>query len=70
MSTAVPAAESDLRPLEPDVFRERLSGGRSLSFRAASIAAGEEQDMLWPWLAVACIGCLLSEIVALKRFRT
>lgn len=69
LATAIPAEESDLRSLEPSVFQERLAGGRTIHYRAAT-SEGEERDDLWTWLAVACAGCLLGELIALKAFRT
>ena len=51
------------------MFSERLAGGRGVHFRAAT-AEQEERDDLWVWLAVACVVCLLGEVVALKMFRT
>jgi hypothetical protein len=69
VAAAVPADESDLRPLDPAVFGQRLAGGRAIHYRAA--AGGEEgRDDVWVWLAVACVACLLGEVVALKSFRT
>jgi hypothetical protein len=69
LAAAVPPEESDLRSLEPAVFRDRLAGGRTLIYRAAADEAEERQD-LWVWPAVACILCLLGELVALKAFGT
>jgi hypothetical protein len=68
--TAIPAEESDLRTLSANVFLERLSGGRSVRFRSVRSASGDENDELWTWLAIACMTCLLGEVVALKVFRT
>ena len=69
-AAAVPPEESDLRPLDPAVLTERLAGGRKVSYRSAAGEGEEPQDRLWTWLAVACVGCLLGEVVALKMFRT
>jgi hypothetical protein len=69
-AAAVPADESDLRPLDPQVLTGRLAGGRAIHFRAAAADDAEERDRLWAWLAVACVGCLLVEVLALKLFRT
>jgi hypothetical protein len=70
VAVAVPPEESDLRPLDPAVLTERLAGGRQVSFRSAAGDGEEQQDRVWTWLAVACVGCLLGEVVALKMFRT
>jgi len=52
------------------VLTGRLAGGRQVSFRSAAGEGEEPQDRLWTWLAVACLGCLLGELVSLKLFRT
>jgi hypothetical protein len=69
-AAAVPADESDLRPLDPQVLSERLAGGRPVYFRSATSDDADEHDRLWVWLAVGCLACLLSEVVVLKLFRT
>jgi hypothetical protein len=69
VAAAAPAEESDLKALDPSVFQGRLSGGRSLHFRSAAGIEAEARDSLWIWLGVACVICLLGEIVALKLFR-
>jgi Aerotolerance regulator N-terminal/von Willebrand factor type A domain len=67
-AAVIPPTESDLRPLEPGVFQGRLAGGWRIHFRAA--AHDEERpDDLWVWLAVACLGCVLSEMLVLKACR-
>ncbi|HEX3998841.1 MAG TPA: BatA domain-containing protein [Pirellulales bacterium] len=67
-ASEIPAEESDLRPLDPSVLKTRLAGGRNVDFRTAD-AAGHSADDAWTWLAVACVGCLLSELVFLRIFR-
>jgi hypothetical protein len=69
VAAAIPAEESDLRPLDPGVFQGRLAGGRTIHYRSAA-SAEEKRDTLWIWLAVACVACMLGEVVALKAFRT
>jgi hypothetical protein len=69
VATAIPSRESDLRAIEPNLIQERMAGGRAVHYRVAS-ADDEERDSLWSWLAVALIGCLLGEVLALKVFRT
>jgi hypothetical protein len=66
-AVAVPPEESDLRSLDPQVFQGRLAGGRRIYYRAAA-GEGERHDDLWVWLAVACIGCMLGEVLMLKAF--
>lgn len=61
--------ESDLRALEPEVLQHRLAGTRRVHVRQAT-GASEATDDWWTWLAVACVVCLLGEVVALKWFRT
>jgi hypothetical protein len=70
IAATLPAAECDLRTLSAEVFRDRLSGGRDIQFRTATGGDAEERDTLWNWLAMACIACVVSEIIALKAFRT
>lgn len=67
---ATPPEEADLRPMDPKVLTERLAGGRQIAFRSASGETDEQQDRIWTWLAVACVVCLLGEMLALKLFRT
>ena len=66
----LPAEESDLRTIGADVFKDRLSGGRNIEFRSALNDRQQEQDTLWIWLSIACVGCLLLEIATLAWFRT
>jgi hypothetical protein len=70
VGTAIPAVESDLRPLAAEVFQDRLTGGRDVHYRSAAPSGREERDTFWNWLAITCVACLLSEIAALKLFRT
>ncbi len=67
--TAIPDEESDLRSLTEDVFVGRLSGGRQLQFSAGIGGDQQTQDVTWVWLAAACVGCLLAELLTLKLFR-
>jgi hypothetical protein len=70
LASAAPAREeADLSPLDPGVLEGRLSGGRSVEFRLSS-EKDKPVDELWKWLAVACVGCVIGEIVALKLFRS
>ena len=67
-ASGVSAEESDLRPLDASVLPERFGGGRAVSFH--SVSGDEERDIWWSALAVACVVCLLGELLALKAFRT
>jgi hypothetical protein len=67
-ASEIPPEESDLTPLDPQVLKKRLAGGRNVDFRAAD-AANHPSDNAWTWLAVACVGCLLAEVVFLRLFR-
>jgi hypothetical protein len=66
---AVPAAESDLRTLSSDVFRDRLAGDRNVSFRSATGSDEESTDTLWSWLALGCVLCVVGELTVLKAFQ-
>ncbi len=69
-AAAIPAVESDLRPLAAEVFQDRLAGGRDVHYRSAAPSGRDDRDTFWNWLAIACVACLLSEFAALKLFRT
>lgn len=69
VAVATPPEESDLRPLEAEVFEGRLAGSRSVQFRAV-VGMEEEKDSLWTWLVAGCVLCLCGEILSLKYFRT
>jgi hypothetical protein len=70
VATAVPADESDLTTLASSLFTERLAGGRNVQYHAADRDDAAPRDELWTWLAVACVGCLIGEVLGLKLFRT
>jgi hypothetical protein len=65
----LPPDEADLTHLDPELIRTRLAAGRQLHFRSAQ-QEEESKDTHWTWLAVACAGCMLVELVALKMYRT
>jgi len=69
MALHVPAEESQLERLPPQVLTGRLAGGRALHYRGAS-GEGQSRDDLWKWLAAACAVALLGELAALLAFRT
>ncbi|MGQ0635963.1 MAG: BatA domain-containing protein [Planctomycetaceae bacterium] len=66
LAAAIPAAESDLRTLSGRVFQERLAGGRHVVFQSATGSPEDERDTSWTWLAIACVTCVLGEVVALR----
>jgi hypothetical protein len=70
LAAAVPAEESDLRAIDPEVLRGRLAGDRAVQYRAAGAGISENRDELWTWLAAACACCMLAELLFLRRFRT
>jgi hypothetical protein len=65
----VPAEESQLESLSPQVLKERLAVGHRVYFSSAAVEE-ERRDDLWSWLAVACVVCLLGEMVSLVAFKT
>jgi hypothetical protein len=67
-ASEIPPEESDLTPLDPEVLKKRLAGGRNVDFRTAE-SGSHLADDAWTWLAVACVGCLLAEVVFLRMFR-
>lgn len=68
-AAVVPAEESDLRTLPPDVLTDRIAAGRPTTFRGVA-SRREKNDDWWVWLASLGVCCLLVEVVALKAFRT
>jgi hypothetical protein len=69
LATAAPAITSDLQSLDPDVLKTRLAGGRSISVHSAD-DENEHRDNLWCWALVVCCGCLLTELLVLRGFKT
>ncbi|QDT93658.1 vWA domain-containing protein [Gimesia algae] len=70
MAVALSPEESDLRSLAPEVFQQRLAGERTVQFHSVESTDGNETDLIWTWFAIACLLCLMGELVALKLFRT
>lgn len=68
-ASAIPAAESDLRCLDVASIKKDFASAGKIDVRSATDEE-DARDSLWVWLAVACIGCLLLELVALKVLRT
>ncbi|MHC4398161.1 MAG: BatA domain-containing protein [Planctomycetota bacterium] len=69
LAVAVPAEESQLEGLSPDVLRSRLAAGHDLYYHSTT-GEGDRRDDAWKWLAVACVFCGLGELAALLAFRT
>jgi hypothetical protein len=69
VSTGIPPEESDLRPLAPSSLKDRLAGGRTIHYRAAT-GESREQDDLWTWIGVGCVGLMLLELFVLRVFKT
>lgn len=69
LASSIPAEEADLATLASDVMTERLSGGRDVNYHSA-LSDNEPRDDLWSWLAVACVCCALSEVLALGLFKS
>ncbi len=65
----IPAEESQLEVLPPDVLTGRLAAGRAAAYHGA-IGESQQHDDSWKWFAVACVACILAEISALLIFRT
>ena len=69
VAVQIPAEESPLESLSPDVLKTRLASGLNIHCRAAS-DEGQSQDDFWKWFAAACAVCLLGETLGLLVFRT
>ncbi|HOW69108.1 MAG TPA: BatA domain-containing protein [Phycisphaerae bacterium] len=68
-ASVIPAAESDLRGLDVTSIKEGLATAGEIE--VCSAADGDDgSDFIWVWLAAACVGCLLLELVVLKVMRT
>jgi hypothetical protein len=69
MAVDIPAEESRLDSLPPEVLTSRLAAGRPAVYRGM-IDEGQRRDDSWKWFATACVACILGEISALLVFRT
>jgi hypothetical protein len=65
----VPAEESDLESLPPDVLKNRLAAGRKVYYCSATSEATGRDDA-WTWLLTACTVCMLGAIGVMLGFRT
>lgn len=69
IASTIAPDEADLRPIDPTVLQNRLSGGRQIQFRAASQTEDAWEDF-WVWLTLAGALCIIGELVVLRVFRT
>jgi len=69
LATAIPAEESDLVTIESELFKDRLSGGRHVTYRSA-MDDDESRDEAWTWLAVGCLVFLFVEVLSLRLFKS
>lgn len=63
------AEESPLESISPDVLKNRLAGTLAVHYRSATDPSGQ-RDVLWTWLLVACVVCIVGEFVSLTAFRS
>jgi hypothetical protein len=68
-AVGIPAEESDLETLQPEVIRERLTTGRQMTFRSRDELEQQPRD-LWKWLVVGVVLCFLLESAGLTALRT
>lgn len=68
-AVTLPAEESDLSSLPPDVIQQRLAAGQEVYYRADRDMDAERHE-LWKWFAVACVLAMLAEVGVLLFFRT
>jgi hypothetical protein len=77
VAAACPPEESDLRPIAPGGLEAQLAPKTSVHGRQPSVAivglpgqaALKEAAEVWPWLLVAALAFILSELAVLKMFR-
>lgn len=71
VALALPAAESDLRPIAPDLLSQRLAYGRTTEYRAVGTDSDDEAtDRFWVWCLAACSAFMTLEVLTLRYFRT
>jgi hypothetical protein len=61
--------ESQLEPLASNVLQNRLTRGLAVHYRSTD-AAADERDVLWTWILVGCVCCVIGESIALIAFRS
>lgn len=69
IASTISPDESDLRTIDPTLFQNRLSGGRTVQFHAASQTEDGWEDF-WVWLTLGCALCVMGELLVLRIFRT
>jgi hypothetical protein len=68
LATALAREESNLQTMPTGEFHPRLASGQRVHYRAAQ-EDSTHSDRAWVWFALACVGCVLVELTALKLFR-
>jgi hypothetical protein len=69
LAANVPAEESQLDAIPPNVLTGRIAEGLATAYHGA-VDEGRQRDDFWKWCAMACVVCILGEISALLFFRT
>lgn len=71
LATTVPASESDLTLLDETGMKLQLEGSKQrIGIRNTKQSLDEQIDTWWTWLALACTGIMLLEVLILLWFRT
>jgi len=69
LATGIPAEESDLRTLPHSSIKQRWAGERNV-YGPPRSCDSDSRDHVWAWLTVACVCCLMAELLLLKTFRS
>ncbi|MBS0263141.1 MAG: BatA and WFA domain-containing protein [Planctomycetes bacterium] len=69
LATAIPAEEADLTSISREILTDRLAGGRDVKFRSRP-SSDTARDETWAWLALACLACVVGEMVCLRAFKS
>lgn len=71
VATTVPASEADLNLLDEAGMKLQLEGSKQrIGIRNTKQSADDSGDTWWTWLALACTGIMLIEVLTLLWFRT
>jgi hypothetical protein len=71
LAFGLPGSEADLTPMDLQLLKTRLSGGRHVDIHSTSTQDADAQnDNTWAWLLCACASCLVMEWIMLRLFRT
>lgn len=71
LATTVPASEADLTLLDEAGMKMQLEGVKQrVGIRNTKQSIDEQIDTWWTWLALACTGIMLLEVLILLWFRT